>query len=83
MQGLLREMAERMDKLEKVHEEDQTKLVELQANLCDVEAKLAALKKTHDEDQVKLNQQIQDLQKGNVFLQGEKEKLARKMAELG
>ena len=68
-------MAERIDRLEKVHEEDQTKLVALQANLSDVlhvfektrdedELKLTALEKAHREEQAKLNQQIQDLQKG-------------------
>ena len=95
--SLVRRMAERVDKLEKVHEEDQIKLVTLQANLSDVQGKLAAVKKAYDEDQMKLaalekahhedqvkvNQQIQDLQKENVTLQDEKEKLARKMAALG
>ena len=45
-------MAERMDKLDKAHQEDQTKLA----------AKLAAVEKAHRDDQAVLNQRVQQLQ---------------------
>ena len=85
-QSLIRKMAERIDRLEKVHEEDQTKLVALQAELCDVRGKLGTLEKARDEDQVKLaaverahcedkkklKPQIKDLQKGNTLVVGKR-----------
>ena len=45
---------EMMDNLEKVHQEDQAKLVALAANPSDVQGKLGVLEKAHDEEQVKL-----------------------------
>ena len=45
-QSLIRKMAERIDKLEKAHQEDQTKLTAVQA-------KLASVEKARDKDQVK------------------------------
>ena len=48
-----------------------------------VQAKLAAVESTHGEGQTQLNQQIQKLQGENVLLQDDKEKVTRKMEELG
>ena len=81
-QSLMRRMAARIDRLEKVHEEDLKKLVALQANLSDVRGKLEAIEQTRDEDQMKVNQQILDLQKKNTSLHDEKEEMAKKMASL-
>ena len=48
-----------------------------------VQAKLAAVESAHGDGQAKLNQRIQKLQGENVILRDEKEKVTRKMEELG
>ena len=69
-QSLMQKMAERIDRLEKIHEEDQAKLVALQADLSDVRGKLGTLVNARDEEQEKLKQQIKDLRKENTLLLG-------------
>ena len=89
-QSLIRKLAARIDKLDKAHQEDQTKLTAVEAKLAAVEkahgedqAKLAGIEKAHCEDQAKLSQQIQQLERENTSLQDEKEKVTKKMEELG
>ena len=48
-----------------------------------VQAKLGAVESAHGDGQDKLNQQIQKLQGENVILRDEKEKVTRKLDELG
>ena len=51
--------------------------------LSAVHAKLSAIESAHGEGQAEFSQQIQKLQKENVSLRDEKEKVTRKMEELG
>ena len=48
-----------------------------------VKSKLAAVESAHHDGQAKLNQQVQKLQGENASLRVEKEKVTRKMKELG
>ena len=78
-QSLIRKMAERVDKLDRAHQEDQTKLTAVQTKLTAVQTKLtvvqtklAAVEKAREEDWEKLSRQIQQLQIENASLRDEK-----------
>ena len=83
-------MAEKIDKLDKAHQEDQAKLTAVETQLAAVQkahdqdqAKFAAIQKAHSENQAQLGQQIHKLQRENASLQDHKQKMTRKMEELG
>ena len=71
-QCLVKKMAERVDRLEQIHNEKVTMLL----------STIKAIEKSYREDQSKLDQKIQKLQKENATLRDEKAEMNRKMDEL-